>query len=91
MAQDAIAGVKPQWRGFDSRPFQMKFVGVKVTGKVFIRLLGYSLGSIMPPMLHDHLFMYHRRHILATDSVNTRTKIRQGNIHLVLTQCYVQN
>jgi len=55
-------------------PFQVIFVVVKVTGNVFIELLGYSLGSIIPPMLHDHLFMYHRRYKLATDSAKTRKK-----------------
>jgi len=74
MAQDSIAGVKSQRTGFDSRPFQVIFVVVKVTGNVFIELLGYSLGSIIPPVLHDHSIMYHRRYKLATDSVNTRKK-----------------
>jgi len=73
MAQDAIAGIKSQRTGFDSRPFQMEFVVVNVTGKVFIRLLGYSLGSIIPPTLHDHLLMYHRRYKLATDGVVKHT------------------
>jgi hypothetical protein len=70
MAQDAIVGVKSQRTGFESRPVQVEFVVDKVAGKVFIRLLGYSLGSIIPAMSHDHLFMYHRRYmILATGSV----------------------
>jgi len=73
MAQDAIAGAKSQRTGFDIRPVQMEFLVVKVTGKVFIRLLGYSLGSIIPPMLHGHLFMYHQRYKLATHSVLKHT------------------
>jgi hypothetical protein len=73
VAQDAFACVKPQRTGFDSRPVQVDFVVVKVTGKVFIRLLAYSLGSIIAPMLHDNLLIYHRRYILATDSVVKHT------------------
>jgi len=39
-------------------------------GHVFLRVLRFRSASIVPPVLHPHSFLYHRRYtVSATDSV----------------------
>ena len=46
----------PRRARFDPIPVRVRFVVKKVPlGQVFLRVLSFSLVSVMPPLLHSHL------------------------------------
>jgi hypothetical protein len=57
-----INGRLPRRPGFDPRSVIARFyVNKTAVGKVFLPALQFSPVNIIPPMLHTHSFIYHRR------------------------------
>jgi hypothetical protein len=60
-----VSGLSSRRPVFDPRLVHVRFVTYKVAlGQLFLPVLQFSPVSIIPPMLHTHSFIYHRRCIM---------------------------